>query len=803
MNSCETILKEIHQILRSFDVERPRKPRHIPVNLLNLVQDCLDSAPGPEVSRFLQTFRKELEQISARAGCSTRPFWARKNRELKRILSIQDIHSTAIQSVRSPEILMQPARYVKGVGERIASLLAKLGIQTVEDLLWSFPYRYEDRKHLIPIAKLKNETFVTVRGIVRNVDLRTTPRKRFRILKLLLEDRSGSIVAKWFNQDYLIKHFKPGQEIFLSGKVKRPPHGFTLEMENPEYEILQPEEEEKTIHTNRIVPIYHTTAGLSQRRIRTILFHLVTSCAKEMKEILPNEVLAKFHLPDRPESFSQLHFPGRAASVEQLNTCRSPFHKRMIFEEFFLLETLLAMRVKGRTRNTRGISFQVNTQTEKHLLGALPFPLTSAQTRVIREIKRDMGRPTQMSRLLQGDVGCGKTIVAAVTAGIALENGYQVAVMAPTEILAEQLYSHFAQFFETLGKKTALLTRMVKNSKKETIRNQVCSGEIDVVLGTQALIQKEVRFNRLGLVIIDEQHRFGVIQRAALMQKGLTPDVLVMTATPIPRSLSLTLYGDLEISVIDEMPEGRSPVKTEIIRPKNRNRIYHRIEREVRKGHQAYIVYPLVEETEKSDLAAASEMSEHLSARIFPEFRVGLLHGRMRPEEKEDIMNSFKKGKIQILVSTTVVEVGIDIPNATIMVIEHAERFGLAQLHQLRGRVGRGGGSSSCFLIPSGRMTPEASKRLSIMEQTTDGFLIAEEDLAIRGPGEFFGKKQSGMPNFLIGNIVRDARILEIARREAFPRVEKDPFMENPENRLLKFEIRRRFEGKEGLIRVG
>ena len=702
----------------------------------------------------------------------------------------------------SDSILSHSVRYVKGVGVRIAGLMAKLDIHRVEDLFFFFPYRYEDRRNLLHIAELPEEGFVTVQGMVKNVDLTTTPRKRFRILQILIEDRSGWMTAKWFNQAYLKKVFQTGQKVILSGKVKRDTFNHAVEMENPEYEILQ-EGEEETIHTNRIVPIYHTTAGLTQRRIRTILYDLLASHADEIEESLPEEIVTAYHLPKQRESVLNLHFPGPEDSVESLNAGRSRYHKRMIFEEFLLFEMLLAIHRQGRIQGVRGISFQVNTNAEKDLIRSLSFPLTAAQKRVILEIKRDMGRPIQMSRLLQGDVGCGKTVVAAVTAGIAMENGYQVAVMAPTEILAEQLYFHFHGFFDRLGKKTALLSRLVKGREKEALREAIRQGKIDVVVGTQALIQKEVVFRKLGLVIIDEQHRFGVIQRSALMQKGEAPDLLVMTATPIPRSLSLTVYGDLDCSVIDEMPSGRSPVKTEIVRGRERQRVYKHIDREIREGRQAFIIYPLVEETEKSDLAAAKEMSEHLAREIFPHRIVGLLHGRMRPEEKEKIMEAFKRKEVQILVATTVVEVGIDVPNATIMVIEHAERFGLAQLHQLRGRVGRAGYASFCYLVAQGRMTEEASRRLSIMAKTSNGFEIAEEDLSIRGPGEFFGKRQSGMPDMRIGNIVRDIRILEAARQEAFSRIQRDPLLHEPGNQRMISEIRRRYAEKTELIRVG
>ncbi len=698
--------------------------------------------------------------------------------------------------------LLSPVRYVKGVGERVASLLAKLDIFTVEDLLYCFPYRYEDRRNLRRIAELSEGPFCTVTGIVRHVDLKTTSKKRFRILQVLLEDPSGTLRIKWFNQAYLQKIFQPGKRIIVSGKVKRDPYTLALEMENPEYEFLRGDEEE-TVHTNRIVPIYHTTAGITQRRLRSILFHLVGSLASGQPDCLPEDLRTRLHLPTHADALVQLHFPDGNVPVERLNAFRSPYHKRMIFEEFFVLETLLAVTRQGRSQQVRGISFQVETPLEKQLLSSLPFALTAAQKRTIREIKKDMARPVQMSRLLQGDVGCGKTIVAATAAGIALDNGYQVAVMAPTEILAEQLYLNFHTFFDALGQETALLTRVVKNAEKEQLRKRIAAGEVGVVVGTQALIQKEIAFQKLGLVIIDEQHRFGVFQRATLMEKGNRPDVLVMTATPIPRSLSLTVYGDLDISVIDELPAGRAPVKTRVIRSREKAGVFRKIEEEIAAGRQAYIVYPLVEETEKSDLAAATEMSEELATKIFPQRRVGLIHSRIKTDEKERIMAAFKKKELDILVSTTVVEVGIDIPNASVMMIEHAERFGLAQLHQLRGRVGRGGYPSFCYLAVSGRITPEARRRLTVMEETTDGFRIAEEDLAIRGPGEFFGKRQSGMPDLKLGNILRDARILEAARREAFARVERDPQLQAPENKGLASALRKRYAGKNKLIRVG
>lgn len=796
MNQCNIILNEIHRRLshtvHSQDLlGRPDQRK----DLEKLVRECLDATPPPETAHLLKAMLKKLTGMPPSSAAGGLPVFLQLDRELLRLLNPGD-HGSGFPH------LSQSVRYLKGVGARAAALLARLDIHTAEDLLYHFPYRYEDRRNLRKIAELAGGGFVTVEGVVLRSDLMTTPRKRFKILQVMIEDRTGVILAKWFNQGYLQKVFQPGLRIILSGKVRVDPFSRSLEMENPEYEILK-EAGEETLHTNRIVPIYHTTAGLTQRRMRSILFQLLDSRFTELGEFFPDEILRTYHLPKRPESVMQLHFPDGDVSVEKLNAFRSRYHKRMIFEEFLLMEMLLAGRRQSRSEAVRGISFQVNTDTEKSLVRNLAFPLTPAQQRVIREIKRDMGRPVQMNRLLQGDVGCGKTVVAAVAAGITMENGYQVAVMAPTEILAEQIYFHFHGFFDLMGKRSALLTRLIRNQDKEVLRGKILGGEVDVVVGTQALIQGEVRFRRLGLVIIDEQHRFGVIQRAALIQKGRQPDVMVMTATPIPRSLSLTVYGDLDISVIDEMPSGRSPIKTEIIHARQRQKVYRHIDQEVRRGRQAYVVYPLVEETEKSDLAAATEMSEHLAAKIFPQWKIGLLHGRMKPEEKEKTMQAFKKREIQILVSTTVVEVGIDVPNATVMVIEHAERFGLAQLHQLRGRVGRGVHPSFCYLVALGRISDEAKRRLAIMAETTDGFRIAEEDLAIRGPGEYFGKRQSGMPRLILGNILRDTRILEAARDEAFSRMRKDPRLEHPEHRGLALEIKRRYAGRSSLIGVG
>ena len=802
MNQCESILKEIHRVLSSTVLEPPPINTDHREDLLRRIRECLKAEASPATVKLVKSARNQLEEEAHGAPEARQRFVMSIRTELDHFLNRTKGGKSAPSVSRAPSPLSRPVRYVKGVGERLASFLAKLDIHEEQDLIYFFPYRYEDRRNLLPISQLREDAFVTIQGTVKSVDLQTTRRKGFKIFQLLVEDPSGTVIAKWFNQAYLKKIFRPGQRLILSGRVRRDPYSFSLDMESPEYEILQ-EDDEATIHTNRIVPIYHTTAGLTQRRLRTIMFQVVESRHAEMEEFLPSSILETYRLPLRAETIRQLHFPESSMPVHLLNAFRSRYHKRFIFEEFLLLEMLLALQKGSRTSEVQGVAFHVDSKLAQALLARLPYSLTAAQERVIREIKQDLARPIQMSRLLQGDVGCGKTTVAAVAAAIAIENSTQVAVMAPTEILAEQLYLNFHRIFDTLEKRTALLSKGVKSQERARLHDEIRQGRIDVVVGTQALIQKEVAFDRLGLVIIDEQHRFGVVQRATLMKKGAAPHVLVMTATPIPRSLSLTVYGDLDISVIDEIPAGRSPVRTAIARAKDRKSIYSKIEREIRAGRQAFIVYPLVEETEKSDLAAATEMSAHLARDVFPDRRLGLLHGRVKPEEKEAIMTAFKNREIDILVCTTVVEVGIDIPNATVMVIEHAERFGLAQLHQLRGRVGRGSHRSACYLMVAGRMTDEAKRRLAVMEETNDGFKIAEEDLAIRGPGEFFGKKQSGMPDLILGNIVRDLGILEVARKEAFRRIQADPRLEKGDNRSLCREMEQRYGTRAGLIRVG
>ncbi|MBI5213585.1 MAG: ATP-dependent DNA helicase RecG [Nitrospirae bacterium] len=678
--------------------------------------------------------------------------------------------------------LSSPIQYVKGVGPQRARLLARLGIKTVRDALFYLPYRYEDRSAIKKIALLCPEEIQTVQGKIIKTDVvtPTNKRPRLKIFEAVITDGSGALKAKWFNQVYLKNVFKTGQQVVLYGTVKVNYWGSGFEIVNPEYEILDDNDDEESnpsalspqpsascIHTGRIVPIYRLTEGLSQKNLRGIMYAVAGNSTPAVSDFIPQEIIKEYGLPDIQESLRNIHFPYSSSSLNDLNSGTSPYHRRLSFDEIFTMQLGLAA-IKKRETTEKGISFSPGGKLINRLLAKLPFKLTAAQERVFNDIINDMRSPAPMNRLIQGDVGCGKTIVALMSMLTAVECGYQAALMAPTEILAEQHYLNMHRLVEDLGLKIHLLT----GSKKNKEAGMIASGDADIVIGTHALIQEGVSFKKLGLIVIDEQHRFGVMQRATLRKKGTNPDTLIMTATPIPRTLALTLYGDLDYSVIDELPPNRNPVITRLFYEKNKSRIYALMEEEIKKGRQAYVVYPLIEESEKTDLKSAITGAEALQ-KMFPNFKIGLIHGRMKPAEREDVMREFKEGGIHILVSTTVIEVGVDVPNAAVMVIIHAERFGLSQLHQLRGRVGRGSGQSYCILLSYGG-SDDARKRLDVMVETTDGFRIAEEDLSIRGPGEFFGTRQSGMPDLKVANLLRDVKILEIARKEAFALIERD-----------------------------
>ena len=708
--------------------------------------------------------------------------------------------STSYRPRRDP--LLTPIQYVKGVGPKLAKLFEKKGIRTVEDALYFLPRCYEDRRNLKKISELKTERKETGFGEILLSGVAFYQNKRKRVFEAVVGDGSGVIALKWFhgNERYLKDRFKKGRRLIFSGEVRW--FNYQKEIHHPDVEMVDGDIEKDYLNFKRIVPIYSETEGLHQRTLRRLMKNILDVYANELSSPIPQEIVERQDLIDFPEAFRRVHFPPDGESMEILNNHRSDGHRRIIFDEFFFLELGLALKKKGMTLET-GITFRTEGYLSKKLLNQLSFQLTRAQDKVWAEIREDLERPHPMNRLIQGDVGSGKTVVALLASLYVVECGYQAAIMAPTEVLAEQHFLNLHRWVEPLGVKVALLTSSIKGSEREDLYDRIRRGDVHLVIGTHAVIQEAVEFHHLGLAIIDEQHKFGVVQRGLLKKKGENPDVLVMTATPIPRTLAMTIYGDLDVSVIDEMPPGRMPVETKVFPESSRERVYRIVDEEVKKGRQAFIVYPLVEESEKLDLKDATRMAEHLREDVFPEFQVGLLHGRMKSDEKEAIMMEFKEGKIQVLVATTVIEVGIDIPNASVMVVEHAERFGLSQLHQLRGRIGRGRYPSKCILLAQYRSSGEARVRLRAMERTNDGFQIAEEDLALRGPGEFFGIRQSGFPDFRVAHLVRDTPILIEARKEAFRLIQEDPELVHPSHSILKNILRRRWKGRLELASIG
>jgi ATP-dependent DNA helicase RecG len=670
-----------------------------------------------------------------------------------------------------PISLQTEVRMVKGVGPQRAELLGKRGIYTLEDLLNYLPFRYEDRIQFSRIKDVQPGGTYTLRARVMSGQAVRGMYGRDAIYHLLVQDDSGSLPCKFFHGGYLEDRLKPGQQLILHGKVEidklRPAR---REMVNPQIEVLSSEEVDST-EMGRIVPIYEAVGTFGSRMIRRAIYNTLQNLDSNIPDVLPPELREKLHYPSRREALIHTHFPPAEESLEALNLFRSPAQQRLIFEEFFFYQLSMALGRKAQ-RKENAIAFRVREDKVREALKRiLPFKPTGAQKRVLAEIAADLEKPVPMNRLLQGDVGSGKTIVAMQAAVIAMENGCQAALMAPTEILAVQHFLSARRILAPGGYTAELLISGLKPAEKTAARERIRTGESRLVIGTHALIEDQVEFARLGFVAIDEQHRFGVLQRKRLMDKaaktGFAPHVLVLTATPIPRTLSLTLYGDLDVSVLDELPPGRTPIETRMTTEKHLPGVWDSLRREVEAGHQAYIVYPVIEES-KLELKAAMEEYVRLSRDVFPKLKVGLLHGRMSSEEKDDVMQRFRRNEVQILVATTVIEVGVDVPNATVMVIEHAERFGLAQLHQLRGRIGRGAQKSHCILVAPGRMTDDGRARLETMVRTTNGFEIAETDLLIRGPGEFFGTRQSGELGFHIANPLRDRELLERARKEAF-----------------------------------
>ncbi|MEJ2076833.1 MAG: ATP-dependent DNA helicase RecG [Acidobacteriota bacterium] len=703
--------------------------------------------------------------------------------------------------------LETPARYLKGVGPRRAGILEGAHIHTAGDLLRYLPFRYEDRSRFLEIRSLRADQECVIQTTVLVAGGYTTSRQGTKIFEVLVRDGSGSMPVKFFNQQYLSKVFKRGQSVVFYGVPKFDRFSNSLSMLNPDFEILG-EESDPTLHTGRIVPIYRRIEDMSSRVLRQIIFKLIQDLEPDLEDPLPGALRKRWKFPGLRDSFRQVHFPDsggpeeNAVLLAKLAQHQTPAFRRLIFEEFFLFQRGLQLIRRRRLAIAKNHHITINDRVRDRLKSLLPFHLTGAQKRVLKEIVDDLRATKPMSRLLQGDVGSGKTIVALLSAAVVIENGYQVCLMAPTELLAEQHYRTSTQVLEAAGYRVELLTSATKKREREALHARLKAGEVDLLVGTHALIQGTVEFRELALAIIDEQHRFGVLQRSRLMEKGSQPDTLVMTATPIPRSLALTVYGDLDVSVLDELPPGRQPVKTVIKAEQSRDEVYRVIRKHLEQDRQVYIVYPLVEESAGIDLKAATEMAEHLSLDVFPDFRVGLMHGRLKSKDKDELMAEFLAGSVRILVSTTVIEVGIDVPNASVMVIEHAERFGLSQLHQLRGRIGRGRDPGLCILLVDRVSSKEAYERLEIMRRTNDGFVIAEKDLEIRGPGQFAGTRQSGMPEFFIGNVLKDRRLLEMARREAEQYVAAlDPSDPDSEREMAR--LAAEWKDRYGLFQIG
>jgi ATP-dependent DNA helicase RecG len=709
--------------------------------------------------------------------------------------------------------------YVRGVGPRVAELLAAKGIQTAEDLLYHLPFRYEDRQHPRSLEELEPGETASVIAEVRGALLMRT--RSGPMFELTLGQERRAMKCLWFHAAYLEGKFQAGQTVAVYGKVEPSRSTSNLKMIQPQFEILpdaSADAETRLLEVGRITPVYESLGGsrLASRWQRKVIFNLLESMRGSVAECLPKAMVERLDYPNRETALRAVHFPPEGTPLDELAEAGTPAHRRLIFEELFFLELGLELK-RRRMKERKGISFATNDKVREAIREVLPFHPTKAQKRALGEIVADMREPSPMRRLLQGDVGSGKTIVALQAMIVAMENGYQAALMAPTEILATQHYLAARKLLERSSRKPriVLLTGSLDEDRKRRTRGQINRGEADLVIGTHALIEEKVEFDRLGLVIVDEQHRFGVLQRFKLMKKPNQPepDVLVMTATPIPRTLALSLYGDLDLSVLDELPPGRVPIVTRRVPEERAGEVWDFVRKQVAKGRQAYIVYPVIEGAKdeqpeldfsrdlangaqeagarknparttkagelfpraqreaspnaKAGLRSAVEMHEKLRAGPLKGLRVGLLHGRLDADEKEIVMRRFQRGEIDVLVSTTVIEVGVDVPNASVMVVEHAERFGLSQLHQLRGRVGRGAAKSYCILMTGERVSEQGEERLDAMVRTQDGFELAELDLKMRGPGEFFGTRQAGLPEFRVANIVRDRQLLELAKLEA------------------------------------
>jgi len=692
--------------------------------------------------------------------------------------------------------LDDPLLSLNGIGPRRAADLERVGLRTVGDLLSRFPLRYEDRSTFRDMATVGEGEVATMCGTVVSCGLRLTRRPGFKIFSAVVRDGSGTLRVSWLNQPFMTDVIHRGAVVVLFGEVtRRDPGG--LQLTNPQYELVD-DVDADTIHTGRIVPVYEKAGSVTGRIQRRVVHDALRQLPAGLPDLMPPWIFNHMALADWRTALVESHFPAPGTDVVTLNAFRTPAQWRLIFDEFLHFQLGLLLRRQAADAERKPAAVVVNDRIRDAVRARLPFALTDGQRSALKEIVADMTRPQAMHRMLQGDVGSGKTIVALLAAVVAIENGLQVAMMAPTEVLAEQHYLTMKRLLEASPYRVALLTGSTPAVDRRRVMGEIESGMAQLVVGTHALVQQKVTFSRLGLVVIDEQHRFGVMQRAVLREKGWRPDVLVMTATPIPRTLALTTYGDLDVSVIRDLPPGRTPIKTTAKPQSRRDEIYASVRGELERGRQAYIVYPLIEESSKVDLRAATEAADTLAAEVFPAYRVALLHGRLKPDEKDHIMTEFAAGRVHVLVSTTVIEVGIDVPNASVMVVEHAERFGLAQLHQLRGRVGRGGHQSFCVLLYQAPLGVQGRERLKALVETTDGFVIAERDLALRGPGDFFGTRQSGAPTLRSGDLLRDHEVMERARTLAGVALAR-----HGEAEALLDEVQRTWSARFGLASVG